>query len=251
MLNRFTIHVGCNTFKIPGNDLRGCLNDARLMDKVLTERLGEPVDRVFLENPAKQQVVAAWQQAAAAVRSGRCNYVTASFSTHGIVIESNRPSNFVQALVFSDADRNGNGLLLDTEFRDLIDAIPQGVRVLIWLDACHSRTGTRSLGAVTHQMKPRSLGNPDFMRGIHTIERSALDTTDPDTVVAAACDDPEEAADALIPLAGDMFYGAYTWYWCQAFRRNPDASHRTLCALTTDSLAANGFNRQHPQLSEQ
>lgn len=264
-MKRFTIHCGNNQFPgVPGNDLHGCVNDAALMGTVLDERFGAPVERVELKNATVAQWRRAWADAAAAVTAGGCDYVTASISTHGTVLDDGDAGNFVQALVFADVDRTGAGLLLDREFNELIAAVPASARVEVWVDACHSATAAReAVFRAQPSHRPRCL--PRFVRrGARagnaavamvkdkmTLRRgSPVSLTHGNAVLLAACRDEETAADAWLPGAGNQYYGAFTWYWCQAFRLHPDLSRRTLIAATEDLLEANNFPHQHPQASE-
>ena len=55
-MNRFHIGVGNNSFPlVPGNDLRGCINDAHHMAATLDKRFSTAIEAHVIENSTRKQ----------------------------------------------------------------------------------------------------------------------------------------------------------------------------------------------------
>lgn len=139
-----SLHIGLN-YAGTSNALRGCVNDAMDWAKHFSPILGSnPV--VLLEQQADKATIISQVKAVLDIcKSGDTAII--SYSGHGTYIpdqsgdESDRRD---EALVPWDYSR---GLLLDDELKDLLSKRPQGTRVLLITDCCHSGTMARSITA--------------------------------------------------------------------------------------------------------
>ena len=250
-MNRFHIGIGNNLFPlIPGNDLRGCINDAHQMKSTLDAHFGAAVGGRLIENSTRAQFNEAMEAAIAGAATGTCDYITISISTHGLIYGTGTPDNFLQALVFSDFDgKVGDGLLADVAFKSFLDRIPRSVGVEIWIDACHSATATRAIG-----LKSRSLISPKFDPTKHSVKPSAITsksrTPEDNIVVWSACRDDETAADQWSATLKEG-WGAFTNAFCSAYNEAGNgATRRQIMSQLLLNLLASGV-AQHPQISFQ
>lgn len=135
-----SLHIGIN-YERTNNALRGCINDARDWADQFRPIVGEPA--LLLEDKAtKAGIVNAVTNLLKGLTAGDTAIIT--FSGHGTYIpdqsgdEADRRD---EALCPYDLNRS---LLLDDELFELLSQCPQGARVLLITDCCHSGTMSRS-----------------------------------------------------------------------------------------------------------
>ena len=259
----YGIFAGCNSFpNVPGHDLRGCHADAHRMHAMITDAFGEPVRYRILLDPTKAEFLAALTTARDMAVAGLVKYVDVSISTHGTWISSGSADNACTALVFSDATRDGAGLLPDWQLHEVLNSFPKDCIVEFWADTCHSGTITRDAGfGVTTYPRPipRSIPASVFApqpsqrirtgRGLKTLSRGAETGQGSNIVAWGGCRDEEESADA--PDGNGGFCGAFTRAWCDVFNEHEQMSRWQMLPLVTAALEEAGFPKQHPTLSAQ
>ena len=239
--------VGINHFKRPGNDLAGCVPDAKEMQLIL--KVDEAI--VCLDSQAtKFNAMSMLKDLVAQAKSGQLSYLAFSWSGHGTHYpRPEEPDGLGEALVCYDLDEvdgewNPAGLIKDTELRDLLNRVPLSCTVEVWLDTCYSGGMNRVFGApgVKHD---RFIHNPNNPGSNRRIANSTISQgLNSNIIMWTASSEAQEAADARI--AGGA-HGAFTYYWCEAFRKNSKVSRVETLLSTRKALAANRFD-QFPRL---
>lgn len=175
--------VGVSDYQYLDADLRGPQNDVRLMAEALVARgVSEGEIRVLTTAPGlvgdmaagaptRGQILAGLDHLAAV--SGPGDTVVFHFSGHGAQapdLNGDEQGGYDEIFLPSDA-KNWNGAIgtvenaiTDDEFREKARAIlATGAELVVVLDACHSATGFRALGArgAARTITPEALGIPD------------------------------------------------------------------------------------------
>ena len=130
------------------NPLRGCVNDVRNMQKLLTEtfRFDPRNIRVLLnEQVVKKSVNQEMDRLFKDARSG--DRVVLHFSGHGSYTEDldgDEPDGQDELICLYDMDfADPETYLLDDELRHWTEKLPRSVQLTIVFDSCHSGTATR------------------------------------------------------------------------------------------------------------
>jgi metacaspase-1 len=262
---RRALLVGINDYR-GLNNLRGCVNDVLNMRSILKDLLG------FTNNDIRAVLDARATRAAILHRleymvdvAEPGDFMIFHFSGHGSQIrdrEGDELEDGLDELICPhDMDWDGNFILDDDLYR-IFRRIPEGAHLEVFLDCCHSETGTRSTGprpsdgsesTVRNRYLPppldiwlrqegeeAELGQP---RGFRGVNRSGARTLN--HVLWAAAMAHQEAADA--PIDGE-YHGAFTYYFCRHMRETGGAiSRRNLLDRVRNSLNRFGF-WQIPQL---
>lgn len=227
----------------PGEQLRGCKNDALAMAEFLSERVGVPEENIrLLTSPAESSdklssaanIRAALHSLAEgdAVQPG--HHVVLFYSGHGLRLfreESAPPRSVFYGLAAADLARNAEGwssLILDRELNRFLHRMKQRqVSVTVIADTCHAGASTRD---VEDRVRVRTLRDVRPLRdedwqGLLRTHPAFLPKTAPagdcqvagsgadrlgrglpagsDFVVLAACQDTETAKEAE-----EIFHGA-------------------------------------------
>ena len=258
--------VGINRYRIPGADLRGCVNDVRNVETLLREVYDfKKKDIVVLTDFAatKQAMQAAIRSL---VRGGRPGDVLFfQFSGHGSnVPDDNGDEADNRDEILCPTDLDWKKPLRDDWLRSTFDTLKSGVSLTVVMDCCHSGTITRAVQPPDAPMVERYLPSPwdlvavesgrkvrgRLTSGVHGASREARAKSD--TVVAdipevlvTGCRDTQTSADAML---GGSFNGALTYCLVAALRKNDGVlSHRVLRDRTAAQLSTRGF-AQVPQL---
>jgi hypothetical protein len=258
--------VGINRYRIPGADLRGCVNDVRNVEALLREVFGfKKKDITTLTDfAATKRAIQAGVQAL--VRGGRPGDVLLfHFSGHGSnVPDDNGDEADARDEIICPTDLDWKNPLRDDWLRKTFDKVKPGVSFTVLMDCCHSGTITRAVQPPDAPIIDRFLPSPwDLVAvesgrqlrgrvtpGLHAASRATRSRSD--TVVAdipevlfTGCRDTQTSADAM--LGGD-FNGALTYCLVAALRKNDGVlTHRLLRDRAADQLATRGFS-QVPQL---
>lgn len=259
-----------------GPDLRGCVNDVRDMAHTLNA-LG-----IVAAEPTAMRILTDERATRAAILEGfewllngaaRGDVLIFHYSGHGSqVIDVSGDEADTRDETICPHDFATAGMITDDDFRVRLKGLAAGVNLDVFLDSCHSGTGTREmamLGAGSDEQTvvyryvepPVDWGyfieaNPTLpLRPI--LKPDAEETPGQlgtrDTVVVprmnhvlwAGCRNNQTSAEASI---GGSFRGAFTYYYCQALRRaGVSITRRRLDSLVSADLAKNGYS-QIPQL---
>jgi len=258
--------IGINRYRIPGADLRGCVNDVKNMRAILTQYYGFAAGNIVTLtdfDATKKNMEAAIRNLITGCRNGDVLYL--HYSGHGANVpdqdgdEADRRDE-----ILCPTDLDWKNPLRDDWLRSQFDRVKPGVNLTVVMDCCHSGSNTRALLPPDAPSIPRYLPNPwDIMaeesgrrlRGkvvgeLRASSRAARKKSDvvhaniPEVLVTG-CRDTQTSADAFI---GGSYNGALTWHLVQALK---EAKGRISCAdlhaKTVAKLKAGRFS-QVPQL---
>ncbi len=228
--------VGINKYKIPGADLRGCVNDVSNMQKALTELFGfaaGDITTLLDEQATKKNMQAAIKKLVSGGRKG--DVLLLHYSGHGSnVPDKNGDEADHRDEILCPHDLDWKDPLTDDWLRETFDAMRDGVQLTVVLDCCHSGTATRVVNAPDAPIIPRYLPSPwDLvaaesgrkLRGKvrATVRKSTpaarkrsdvIDTDIPEILISG-CRDTQTSADAYIK---GSYNGALTYSLVAALR---------------------------------
>lgn len=256
--------VGINDYKSI-NDLGGCINDVTNMRSILTTYLGftNKDIRVLTDSRAtKANIMTRLAWLTKNAKAG--DYLVFHYSGHGSQIrdrDGDELSDNMDELI-CPYDMNWDGTFItDDDLNKTFKALPEGVLLEVFLDACHSGTGLRdtNLGrpaelGLANASVPRFLSPPmdiacrhegeeDTLkpkRGFQSAKRSTVHH-----ILWAGCKDNQTSADAYI---GGTYNGAFTYYFCKHMRDSGgNLTRKDLLTRVRNSLRHYGYD-QVPQL---
>jgi len=258
--------IGINRYRVPGADLRGCVNDVKGMQSVLIQYYGFAAGDITLltdGDATKKAMKATIRGLLAGAKKGDVLYL--HYSGHG----SNVPDRDGDEADHRDeilcpTDLDWKAPLTDDWLRDTFDRLKAGVSLTVVLDCCHSGTATRAVTPPDAPSIPRFLPSPwdlvatesgrrlrgaprATVRASSRAARKARDvvTVDIPEVLVTGCRDTQTSADAYI---GGTYNGALTYHMVATIRAaEGQLTHRDLHARTAAALARDQFD-QVPQL---
>jgi hypothetical protein len=258
--------IGINRYRIPGADLRGCVNDIKNIQSVLNQYYGfANKDMAVLTDFAatKKAMQAAIRQLVVGAKKGDVLYL--HYSGHGSnVPDDNGDEADHRDEILCPTDLDWKDPLRDDWLRATFDRLKAGVSLTVVFDCCHSGTATRAIMPPDAPSIPRYLPSPwdlvatesgRALRGktratVRASSRAArgrsdVVTVDIPEVLVTGCRDTQTSADASI--AG-TFNGALTYNLVKAIQAaKGKLSCRELHARTCDALKKGKFD-QVPQL---
>jgi metacaspase-1 len=259
--------IGVNRYRVPGADLRGCVNDVNNMKNLLTSRYGfKPADISVLTDFAATKKAIETAISSLIRRSRRGDVVLVHYSGHG----SNVPDNDGDEAdkrdeILCPTDLDWKNPLRDDWLRKTFDSVREGVSLTVITDCCHSGTITRVIQPPDAPSMERFLPSPwDLVAGEsgrslrgkvrETLRKSTKGSRRkrdvvpvgemPETLITG-CRDNQTSADAWIKSS---YNGALTYYLVEALStaRQP-VTYREAHDLTSAKLKAADFD-QVPQL---
>ncbi|MCC6714968.1 MAG: caspase family protein [Gammaproteobacteria bacterium] len=258
--------IGINRYRVPGADLRGCVNDVTNVREALQRYLGFTArDITTLTDLAAstRAMKAAIQRLVRSARSG--DVLLLHYSGHGAnVPDADGDEADGRDEILCPTDLDWKAPLTDDWLRRTFDRLRKGVSLTVIMDCCHSGTNTRAILPPDAPRIPRYLPNPwDLMAeesgrrlrgrrrtGLRVSRAAARRSRD---VVAAdipellitGCRDTQTSADAHI---NGSYNGALTYNLVAAIvEARGDISCRELHARTCAGLKRGDFD-QVPQL---
>lgn len=258
--------IGINRYRVPGADLRGCVNDVTNVREALQRYLGFTArDITTLTDLAAstRAMKAAIQRLVRSARSG--DVLLLHYSGHGAnVPDADGDEADGRDEILCPTDLDWKAPLTDDWLRRTFDRLRKGVSLTVIMDCCHSGTNTRAILPPDAPRIPRYLPNPwDLMAeesgrrlrgrrrtGLRVSRAAARRSRD---VVAAdipellitGCRDTQTSADAHI---NGSYNGALTYNLVAAIAEaRGDISYRELHARTCAGLKRGDFD-QVPQL---
>ncbi|XP_042520914.1 metacaspase-4 [Macadamia integrifolia] len=141
-MTKKAVLIGCN---YPGTkaELKGCINDVRRMYKCLIERYGFAEEDITVlidtddsyTQPTGKNIRRALANLIRSAEPG--DYLFVHYSGHGTRLPAETgeddDTGYDECIVPSDMN-----LITDDDFRDLVDKVPEGCRITIVSDSCHS-----------------------------------------------------------------------------------------------------------------
>ncbi|MBX3001579.1 MAG: caspase family protein [Caldilineaceae bacterium] len=280
----YALLVGVDRYKsasVP--NLRGCVADVRAMHTFLTTRLRIPEESIQLlisdggESPqlraTRQNILDAWQRLIDQIGEG--DQLFFHYSGHGAQarsIDPNEADGYDETLVpydSRDVDESGAPVydIIDKELAALIDkAEGKGAVVTIFLDCCHSGSGTREAekpdlskpltrrGPLDLRVRPtETLIDGVRLTGVVDIPDAARNPSgwqirqDSQHVLLAGCRDEELSHEYRSPETGD-WHGATTYFLIKSLQNyHPDLTWSEVYDFVQARVNAI-YARQRPQL---
>jgi metacaspase-1 len=254
--------IGINRYRIPGADLRGCVNDVKNMQSVLTRSYGfKGGDITVLTDFAatKKGIESAIRKLVQGGRKG--DVLLVHFSGHG----SNVPDDDGDEAddrdeILCPTDLDWKNPMRDDWLRKTFDSMRAGVSLTVITDCCHSGTITRAVQPPDAPSIERYLPSPwdlvavesgRSLRGTVKTElrkskrasRKQRDIVEADLpeVLITGCRADQTSADAMI---GGSFNGALTYNLVAAIGdAQGELSYRQLHDATTAKLKRGRFDQ--------
>lgn len=257
--------IGINKYRVPGADLRGCVNDVKNLKRALTEYYGFAGKNIAVLTDfkaTKKAMQAAIQKLVAGARKG--DVLLLHYSGHG----SNVPDDSGDEAdkrdeILCPTDLDWKDPFRDDWLRKTLDKLKPGVSLTVIMDCCHSGTNTRAIAPPGAPIKERYLPSPwDLvaaesgrqLRGAVTGElraspratRKKADAVHADIceLLITGCRDTQTSADAFIK---GTYNGALTYFLVESIREaKGKLTYRELHKRTLAKLK--GKYDQVPQL---
>lgn len=258
--------IGINRYRIPGADLRGCVNDVNNLQAVLTQSYGFASKDVTVLTDFAATTKAMQSAIAALVRDGRTGDVLLlHYSGHGanvLDVSGDEPDRRDEILCPTDLDWHKP--LLDDWLRQTFNRLRTGVSLTVIMDCCHSGSNTRVLLPPDAPIIERYLPNPldllevesgrklrgkvkGSLRASAAATRKKQDVVNVDIpeLLITGCRDTQTSADAYI---GGTYNGALTYCLVETLKAaGGQLSYRQLHEGTIRRLKQGNFT-QVPQI---
>lgn len=215
--------VGINDYPYKGNDLSGCVNDARGWASLLADHydFAKSDVKLLLDTKAtKRGTMRALKALLAGAKSG--DVVVFTNSSHGSYVADTDgdEEKYDEVLCPYDIDDND---IVDDELRTLFSGVPKGVRLTVILDNCFSGTATRAAVGRTPDNRRIRFLNPS-LRGLKELSNpwtakpksAAYPEAKMKEVLLSGCNDKQYSYDA--DFDGTP-HGAMTYFALRAIER--------------------------------
>lgn len=256
------ICVGINKFaNYPQFTLNGCVNDAKDMAALCKSLLGFKASEVVLLTDAqatKAAIMAQLKSAVADAKAGKLGFIVFSWSSHGTQItdrHGDEPDGMDEAFVPHDiAEKAGDWdpahVIIDDEFHDLFQQLPESVLLEVYVDTCHSGSGLRGAEFGLHAPRSKFVSPPSRQGAMKqktvsgfTLKRGA-DAPATHQMLWAGCKANQTSADAYF---NGRYNGAFTYYFVKAMVATQNKLARS-AVLAQMRAVMKGKFAQVPQL---
>ena len=251
--------VGINDYPYEGNDLKGCVNDARDWAALLTRHFDFPRSDVTMLTDAqatKKSIVAGLKSLLAGATAG--DVLVFTNSSHGSYIpDKDGDETYDEVICPHDIQDN---LLVDDELYELFGGLKPGVRLTMISDSCYSGSLSRAMltgllpGMTFKDDRRVRFLNPALFRrtrlladplGVRPRRIKARPQSKMKEVLLSGCTDSEVSYDAKI---GGAYHGAMTYHAIKAIAAAKyKITYGQLAQRLNRALPSAGYF-QHPQL---
>jgi len=264
------LSIGIN---YPGtsNELRGCVNDSLMVEKLLRDNYGFTDITLLLDNDATTaNMRAALHELVKGAVPGDILFF--HYSGHGSQIPDKavdddfEPDGMDEIICPVDLDWRTK-VILDDELKAIFDSVPNGVNLTVFLDCCNSGGGLDQLNEYqalapgarqvvediprNYKAVNRFITPPNAVlkfaaeEGLKTKTRHVSRKVDSSALMISGCQSHQTSADAYI---NGTYRGAATFYLDQTLRSlGYDSSYVDVVDKLNKDIAASGFT-QRPQL---
>lgn len=226
--------IGINRYRIPGSDLRGCVNDVASIKDALIRYYDFPSSRVktLTDKRATQKRMKSGIKGL--IRGAkRGDVLVLHYSGHGAnVPDRNGDEADRRDEILCPTDLDWYDPLSDDWLRETFDGLPAGVNLTVLMDCCHSGSNTRALQAPDAKVIDRFLPCPwdlvaeESGRGLRgrlqggrrrrrRVPRRDVVNVDIPEVLLTGCRDDQTSADAWIR---GSYNGAMSYSLVRAIR---------------------------------
>lgn len=258
--------IGINRYQVPGSDLRGCVNDVKNLQQVLTTYYGfsaQDITSLTDLQATKKAMQSAIQKLVAGGKKG--DVLLLHYSGHGSnVPDDNGDEADHRDEILCPTNLDWNDPLRDDWLRTTFNKLRAGVSLTVIMDCCHSGTNTRAITPPDAPIKERFLPCPlDLLatesgRKLRGTLRGQLGKAprgrkrksdivhaDIQEMLITGCRDTQTSADADI---GGTFNGALTYFLVESIKKTRGKlTYRELHERTLAHLKREGYD-QTPQL---
>jgi hypothetical protein len=259
--------IGVNRYRIPGADLRGCVNDVKNMRALLISAYGfKAADISTLLDFAATKKAIEKAITSLVLKARKGDVLLVHYSGHG----SNVPDDDGDEAdrrdeILCPSDLDWKNPLRDDFLRKTVQAMPDGVSLTFITDCCHSGTITRAivppdapvmerylpspwdLAAVESGRRLRGRTRGSFRQSTKLLRRrrDVVAVADMREILISGCRADQTSADAWIK---GSYNGALTYYLVDVLSNASKAlSHRELHERVNAKLSRAGYD-QVPQL---
>ncbi|MDD1750497.1 MAG: caspase family protein [Methanothrix sp.] len=263
MAGRKALCIGVNQYQhLPDATLRGCVNDVKNMESILTKFMGfAAADIVKLadDQATKINIMNNLKEMVDGAKAGKYNYLVFSMSSHGTQVpdtSGDEPDRADEAFCPTDLIQKGSQwdpdhVIVDDELHDLFVQIPKTVMLECFLDTCHSGTGLKAIDLLLDR-KPRYLPPPSLEAFLkvdgkrsRSLSKSLLESSYSSPILWAACRSDQTSADAMI---NGTWNGAFTYYLCYEMNKSQNKLSRKELLTKIRADLVKGHYGQTPQL---
>ena len=255
--------VGVSDYTYLEADLIGPRNDLRLMSEALVVRgveprnmqvLGEKSDGLLpdltVTEPTKSNIIKAFQNAIDQSEAG--DTVVFYFSGHGSQApdaDGDEQGGYDEIFLPKDA-KSWNGsigqvenAILDDEFNTLArQSMAKDLKLIVFIDACHSATGFRALGGrgVARYLDPSILGLPEAEDTSDTLTGSPPLNGEFVFLYSSQSNQRSFEYPLADPSDTSQWYGDFSRNLAHILKTEPELSYEGLLQSTTRAIRRNG-----------
>jgi len=256
------ICVGINKFAhYPQFTLQGCVNDAKDMAALCKQWLGFKASEITLLTDAQATKAAIMKQLKAAVgdaKAGKLSGIVFSWSSHGTQVtdtSGDEPDGMDEAFVPHDiAEKAGDWdpahVIVDDEFHDLFQQLPDSVPLEVFLDTCHSGSGLRGAEFSLHAPRVKFIAPPGGQGPVKqravpgfALQR-ATEAAAKNQILWSGCKANQTSADAYF---NGRYNGAFTYHYAKVMNDSQNKLTRNE-VMNRMRAAMKGKFSQVPQL---
>jgi hypothetical protein len=245
--NKKALCVGINNYPGTSNDLKGCVNDCKSWRELLMKTFGFGQVKTLVDKQAtKRNIENELNKLVKGSKSG--DILVFTYSGHGSSVpdrNSDEPDKKDETLYTYD------GHLTDDVIRKILDQLPDGVRMTVISDSCHSGSITRAVlqDSGSTEVKPRFMPPEDgrAMMILADLEpRGRVFTSQKvmDEVLITGCKSTEFSYDARF---NGRAMGAMSFNAIEILKQNPNISYDQFYAALKNRLPSSRYP-QTPQL---
>jgi metacaspase-1 len=242
---KLALCVGINDYPGTSNDLRGCVNDANAWAQMLTQNFAfnsNDVKILLNSDATKQNILDNLRNLISSANSG--DILVYTNSSHGTyVADYSGDEEYDEAVCAYDEN------ILDDEYRAVFKQIPEGVKLTVIFDNCHSGSGTRDVLNFENKarfMDPAERGFP-ILSDVWSSKPKSVDADESlmKEVLLSGCRADQVSWDVKI---GNSFHGAMTFCAIEAIKAaNYQITYSKLHSELQKLLDNKGYD-QNPQL---
>ncbi len=238
--------VGINDYPGTNNDLRGCVNDAKIWGQLLNSNYGFNIKSLFDSQVKHSVFTEIFGNYISDSKSGDSIVIT--FSGHGTNVpdtSGDEEDGRDEALCLYD------GLLIDDAIREILQNLNPEAKLTIISDSCHSGTVTRAFLSMMNENdhpRPRYMPCEDFegyaFSQTNIAKKIFKPEEDMNEILISGCLPHEYSYDARI---GGQFRGAMSYYAVEILKKYPSITYENFYTHLRADLPSRNYP-QTPQL---
>jgi len=246
---KHSLHIGINNYPGTANDLRGCVNDAKNWEKLLSSRYGFSTTTLLDSKATHKNVVKEIKKIVELAEKG--SHIVITFSGHGTNVkdqgELDEQDKRDECICLSDS------LLIDDDIRSMLNGLDKDARLTFISDSCHSGTITRSFLNTLYDKdapKPRYMPPSDDELNFSIAPRSVskklmYPQEGQNHITISGCSPVEFSYDARLG-SPQSFQGAMSANAIAILKKNPNCTYNEFFKALRSKLPSKKYP-QSPQ----